>query len=95
MEKNLSTCNSLWHKDLICCGHWSQHNSTVTLSRRIYEQIPVSQRPDLRPVTKFSKMEAANDSLLDIDVVVSLNSWAGGQNFEWNVYIPTTKKDGD
>ncbi len=51
------------------------------LSRRIYEQIDVSQIPVLQPATKFSKVEAASDALLGIDGVVSLNFRAGGLNF--------------
>ncbi len=64
------------------------------LSRRIYEQIPVSQRPVLQHATKFSKVETSNDSLLDVDGVASLNFRAGGQNFERSVYVAATKEDG-
>ncbi len=68
--------------------------SMTLLSRRKYEQIPVSKRPVLQPATKFSKVEAANHSPLDIDGIAPLNFRAGRQNFEWNVYVVATREDG-
>ena len=69
--------------------------SVVTVvSSAIYNSIPLHRRPPLQPAKEPVKLEVANKEMMDIDGTAAVKFVAGGEHFEWEMYVAPIAEEG-
>lgn len=64
------------------------------ISSGLYYRIPPEDRPCLRPVDSSFKLEVADDSLLPVEGVTTLDFKIDKNAFSWDVFVSPIREDG-
>lgn len=64
------------------------------ISTGLYYRIPPDSRPELRPVDRSLKLEVADDSLLSVEGITSLEFKVNKDIFSWDVFVSPIREDG-
>ena len=64
------------------------------ISTGLYNRIPPEGRPELQSVDKSLRLEVADDNLLSIEGVVSLEFKVNRDIFSWNMLVAPIREDG-
>lgn len=64
------------------------------ISTGLFNRIPSERRPELQPVDKSLKLEVANDNLLSIEGVASLEFKVNRDIFSWDMLVAPIREDG-
>ena len=64
------------------------------LSNGLFYRIPPERRPELRPVSRLFKLEVADDSLLHVEGVTTLEFRIKNEVFSWDFCVAPIREDG-
>ena len=68
--------------------------AVTVISIKLWTKLPVSEKPELTSPNGTIKLEAANNELIPVKGIATVNIHIGDQSFEWEVYVADIDDDG-
>lgn len=68
--------------------------AVTIISSALFSQLPAESRPEVKAPCKSTKLQTANNELLDVEGVATIDIMIGGQHFRWDAFVAPISDEG-